>query len=95
MGTHPIFESDFDCLTDCFCSEKMLSRLARPAVVQVQKRKFNPIFFWGTLPLLEKIFVGSSLACVVYSIMSTTMGKPTPTLDGNKAEKKVLQGFCA
>merc|ERR1711990_564764 len=54
MGTHPIFESDFDCLTDCFCSEKMLSRLARPAVVQVQKRKFNPVFFWGTLPLLEK-----------------------------------------
>merc|ERR1711990_1341062 len=37
MGTHPIFESDFDCLTDCFCSEKMLSRLARPAVVQVQR----------------------------------------------------------
>jgi len=73
----------------------MLSRLARPAVVQVQKRKFNPIFFWGTLPLLEKIFVGSSMACVVYSIMSTTMGKPTPTLDGNKTEKKLLQGFCA
>merc|ERR1711962_815000 len=22
MGTHPIFESDFDCLTDCFKSKK-------------------------------------------------------------------------
>jgi len=22
MGTHPIFESDFDCLTDCYLGRK-------------------------------------------------------------------------
>merc|ERR1739838_500415 len=36
MGTHPIFESDFDCLTDF---EKMIqSRLARPIIQNISKR---------------------------------------------------------
>merc|ERR1711972_483151 len=26
MGTHPIFESDFDCLTDCFNFSKMVTK---------------------------------------------------------------------
>merc|ERR1712123_190747 len=28
MGTHPIFESDFDCLTDWFCFKKLLKKTA-------------------------------------------------------------------
>jgi len=36
MGTHPIFESDLDCLTDF---EKMIqSRLARPIIQNISKR---------------------------------------------------------
>merc|ERR1739848_94865 len=35
MGTHPIFESDFDCLTE----RDMLARIARPAVSLTTKRR--------------------------------------------------------
>merc|ERR1712110_547922 len=35
MGTHPIFESDFDCLTGLF---RMLSRLVQPVVLKTPVR---------------------------------------------------------
>merc|ERR1711970_1507954 len=34
MGTHPIFESDFDCLTDCLNRMNPISRLALRSVVR-------------------------------------------------------------
>merc|ERR1711937_89998 len=47
MGTHPIFESDFDCLTDCLKSdrdkkifEKMSSAAAESVSVTIRWRPF-------------------------------------------------------
>merc|ERR1739848_103565 len=37
MGTHPIFESDFDCLTE---KKRMLSRLARQVTRVTPKRSY-------------------------------------------------------
>merc|ERR1711971_173192 len=41
MGTHPIFESDFDCLTD------MLSRAIRAPVGQLSRRRAGYAPFTG------------------------------------------------
>merc|ERR1712227_315645 len=42
MGTHPIFESDFDCLTEMFCSrdsDKKSSKLEERLQVHIQLAK--------------------------------------------------------
>jgi len=36
MGTHPIFESDFDCLTDCVNFDA--------PVFQKERKQFNAVF---------------------------------------------------
>merc|ERR1712037_913265 len=38
MGTHPIFESDFDCLTDC----NMTSKLKKDSKKKTEKQKKTP-----------------------------------------------------
>merc|ERR1711953_281924 len=43
MGTHPIFESDFDCLTECF--ELVSIESSQPEAYQ------NPSDRYGTSPL--------------------------------------------
>jgi len=37
MGTHPIFESDFDCLTDCVVVEKIIATI----IVKLHKRELS------------------------------------------------------
>merc|ERR1712008_77375 len=34
MGTHPIFESDFDCLTECQTASSMKGKMKRPEHVK-------------------------------------------------------------
>merc|ERR1712111_255174 len=48
MGTHPIFESDFDCLTDCFCSEKCFPVLLAQ-LLSKSKRESSTQFSSGVL----------------------------------------------
>merc|ERR1712130_725499 len=54
MGTHPIFESDFDCLTDCdggsqrspkqaYFGEEAEAKSARAELVPLQDRKYNQV----------------------------------------------------
>merc|ERR1712110_887239 len=49
MGTHPIFESDFDCLTVCFLrlykTTKKKRKSYRKKVSTYQKEMFTKIFF--------------------------------------------------
>merc|ERR1712131_185449 len=57
MGTHPIFESDFDCLTERLTIiVKMLRNLARPVQMTVSRRPLSVGQFWKSLPGLEKVF---------------------------------------
>merc|ERR1712228_66636 len=47
MGTHPIFESDFDCLTDFFIITKMASKDALSAAYE-DVRQDNTATQWAT-----------------------------------------------
>merc|ERR1711911_275575 len=49
MGTHPIFESDFDCLTDCFCSEKKCFPVLLAQLLSKSKRESSTQFSSGVL----------------------------------------------
>merc|ERR1712131_7405 len=52
MGTHPIFESDFDCLTDCrkFTGNSSMAHLGRRAVIGIKYtvRHTVQLAFYGT-----------------------------------------------
>merc|ERR1712050_492799 len=51
MGTHPIFESDFDCLTDMRFTRALLSRAARTEYrTPVLKEKYTPGKTFGFMP---------------------------------------------
>merc|ERR1712227_735829 len=41
MGTHPIFESDFDCLTDCLSAKMKLNKSATSSRRKQRARHFN------------------------------------------------------
>jgi len=44
MGTHPIFESDFDCLTEKF--RKVRSQKKRNAIGGIRKEKAGDVHIW-------------------------------------------------
>merc|ERR1712130_597153 len=44
MGTHPIFESDFDCLTERGLTIEMLSRVSRPIAQKLIQKRFGGTF---------------------------------------------------
>merc|ERR1712131_161649 len=56
MGTHPIFESDFDCLTDCrkFTGNSSMAHLGRRAVIGIKYtvRHTVQLAFYGTAGLV-------------------------------------------
>merc|ERR1712227_137169 len=41
MGTHPIFESDFDCLTEEFCFAPKMSKAHPPELKKFMDRKLS------------------------------------------------------
>jgi len=41
MGTHPIFESDFDCLTECYSSAKIFDKKKNQFFEFADKEKWS------------------------------------------------------
>merc|ERR1712099_3502 len=51
MGTHPIFESDFDCLTDCntdnsICHQSLIQPLSSKSSSELSVEKLVPPHHW-------------------------------------------------
>merc|ERR1712227_216316 len=57
MGTHPIFESDFDCLTDCVCVfGRETKKKRKKRSLRKKKRKMNPEYDY----LFKLLLIGDS-----------------------------------
>merc|ERR1712131_443146 len=50
MGTHPIFESDFDCLTDCEKEKKNVNHFEKTCQLRIRangrERNFRNCWYW-------------------------------------------------
>jgi len=42
MGTHPIFESDFDCLTECLKIAEIANKIAKIKLKNFSKERLDP-----------------------------------------------------
>merc|ERR1712221_41907 len=91
MGTHPIFESDFDCLTERLTIiVKMLRSLARPVQMTVSRRPLSVGQFWKSLPGLEKVFFISAGSGVLIAPYLIAKGEPEADGAGGVVVKKAL-----
>merc|ERR1712131_434222 len=65
MGTHPIFESDFDCLTDCLMltQEELLEEANR---IIKEFKKYTKDF-----QIVDSFYHGTYGRCVRFSVVTT------------------------
>merc|ERR1712137_397338 len=82
MGTHPIFESDFDCLTDMVC----VPCIVIPVVLWIYQNYLRSYLEPVLAPILGPILKP------IYAVLEPYIGKYVPNGDSTSASKCPVTG---